>query len=304
MPAPASARFHASRAALELEDVALAHRQEIRTCAVERNAIALFNCSAVSTSASTSAAAPSETSEQSVRLSGPATNGFFSLGVAAELEAEILAQLRIGIADAVLVVLRRDHGERVGLVAPALEIKSRDLAENPGEAALDVGLLAHVGGFQQIFSDLRAGRRGHLLDADHQHDARRLRRDRLQPLVHGGGAGRAGILHPQRALEAQIRRGLQHQRSGKILRREARIEVAEHDLVDVAGLDAGVGQRPVGDPHDQALHRLAVEPAEGRMRPAHDAARHDRLHLPNFGRFPLRFTTSRGWFDQESSMPG
>jgi hypothetical protein len=35
--------------------------------------------SAVSTSLSTSAAAPSETGEQSVRLSGPATRGFFSL---------------------------------------------------------------------------------------------------------------------------------------------------------------------------------------------------------------------------------
>ena len=108
-----------------------------------------------------------------------------------------------------------------------------------------------------------------------------LGRDRLQALVHGGRTGRAGVLHPQRALEAQIRRGLQHQRGGEILRREARVEVAEHDLVDVLGLDAGVGQRAVGDPHDQALHRLAVEPAEGRMGPAHDAARHDRLHCRN-----------------------
>ncbi|MNY36159.1 hypothetical protein D3C86_1706300 [compost metagenome] len=33
---------------------------------------------AVSSSASTSAAAPSDTSEQSVRRSGPATSGFFS----------------------------------------------------------------------------------------------------------------------------------------------------------------------------------------------------------------------------------
>ena len=96
----------------------------------------------------------------------------FLADVAAELEAQILAQLRVRIADAVLVVLGRDHGERVGLVAPALEIEPGDLAENPGEAALDVGLLAHVGGFQQVFSDLRTGRRGHLLDADHQHDAR------------------------------------------------------------------------------------------------------------------------------------
>ena len=224
--------------------------------------------------------------------------------VAAELEAQILAQLRVRIADAVLVVLRRDHGERVGLVAPALEIEPGDLAENPGEAALDVGLLAHVGGFQQVFSDLGAGRRGHLLDADHQHDARRLGRDRLQPLMHGRGTGGAGVLHPQRALEAQVRRGLQHQRGGEILRREARVEVAEHDLVDVRGLDPGVGQRAVGDPHDQALDRLAVEPAEGRMRPAHDAARHDRLHLPKFGRFPLRFTTPEAGSTTKSSVAG
>ena len=51
------------------------------TCSAARNATALRSRSAVSTSASTSAAAPSETSEQSVRLSGPATRGFFSLSV-------------------------------------------------------------------------------------------------------------------------------------------------------------------------------------------------------------------------------
>ena len=173
MPASASARFQASAQPSNLRMSRLLIGRKSCTCAVERNAIALSSRSAVSTSASTSAAAPSETSEQSVRLSGPATNGILLADVAAELEAEILAQLRVGIADAVLVVLRRDHGQRVGLVAPALEIEPGDLAENSGKAALDVGLLAHIGGFQQIFSDLRAGRRGHLLDADHQHDARR-----------------------------------------------------------------------------------------------------------------------------------
>ena len=58
-------------------------------------------------------------------------------GVAAELEAEILAQLRIGIVDAIGVVLRGDRGERVRLVAMALEVGLRDLAEDAGEAALD-----------------------------------------------------------------------------------------------------------------------------------------------------------------------
>src|ERR1700721_3073292 len=52
--------------------------------------------------------------------------------------------------------------------------------------------------------------------------------------MHGGGAGGAGILDARRRFEAQVGRGLQHQRSGKILRREAGIEVAEHNLVDVA----------------------------------------------------------------------
>src|SRR5262249_32669459 len=49
---------------------------------------------------------------------------------AAEIVAEILAQLRIRIVDAVLVVLRRDEGERVRLVAVALEIAARDLPED------------------------------------------------------------------------------------------------------------------------------------------------------------------------------
>src|SRR5205814_6115470 len=48
-------------------------------CAVARKLTALPMVLAVSASVSTSAAAPSDTSEQSVRLSGPATYGFFSL---------------------------------------------------------------------------------------------------------------------------------------------------------------------------------------------------------------------------------
>ena len=62
------------RAALELEDVALRHRQEVLHMrrGAERHRLARGR-SAVSASASTIAAAPSDTSEQSVRLSGPAT---------------------------------------------------------------------------------------------------------------------------------------------------------------------------------------------------------------------------------------
>ena len=94
--------------------------------------------------------------------------------------------------------------------------------------------------------------------------------------MHGGRTGGAGILHPRRALEAQIGRSLQHQRGGEILRREAGIEMAEHDLVDVLGRDAGVGQRLARDPHNQAFDSLTGELAERRMGPSDDAGGHDR----------------------------
>ena len=97
--------------------------------------------------------------------------------------------------------------------------------------------------------------------------------------MHGGRARRAGILDPRRALEAQIGRGLQHQRRGEILRGEAGVEMAEHDLIDVLGSNAGVGKRAVGDPRHQALDRFTFELAERRVRPANDACRHFRSSL-------------------------
>ena len=48
------------------------------TWTAARKATALGMASAVSTSASTTAAAPSDTREQSVRFRGPATTGFLS----------------------------------------------------------------------------------------------------------------------------------------------------------------------------------------------------------------------------------
>ena len=197
---------------------------------------------------------------------------FLALG-AAEIVAEILAHLRVRIADAVLVVLGRDHRQRVGLVAPFLEIEPGDLAENPGKAAVDLGLLAHIRRLEQIAPDLGRGRRRHLFDADDKHDARRARVDRLDALMHGGRTGGAGVFHARRALEAQIGRGLQHQRGGKILRRKAGVEMPEHDLVDVFGGDTGVGQRLAGDPHDQAFDGFTAEFTEGSMGPP-DNARH------------------------------
>ncbi len=206
---------------------------------------------------------------------------------AAKLVTEILADLRVGIIHAVLVVLGGDARERVRLVAPALEIKAGDLAEDAGEAAVDIGLLAHVGRLEKITPDLRGGRRRHLLDADDQHDAGGAGGNRLQSLMDGGGAGRAGILHAGRALETKIGRGLQDQRGGEILRREAGVEMTEHDLVDILRRDAGIGQRLAGDVDDETFDRFAGELAERRVGPTYDASGHVRFPLSDFGRFSM-----------------
>jgi len=65
-------------------------------------------------------------------------------GVAAELVGELLLEVRIGILGAVPVRLDGDLGERVGLVAVALEIGRGDLAEDAGKARLDGGLLGDI----------------------------------------------------------------------------------------------------------------------------------------------------------------
>ena len=53
--------------------------------------------------------------------------------------------------------------------------------------------------------------------------------------------------------------------------------MAEHDLVDLLRLDPGVGERLLGDAHDQAFDGFAFELAERRMGPANDACGHDGL---------------------------
>src|SRR5437660_6277573 len=55
--------------------------------------------------------------------------------------------------------------------------------------------------------------------------------------------------------------------------------MAEHDLVDVAGSHASIAERLGRHPYDQALDRLALEPAERGMGPSNDACRHGGLLL-------------------------
>ncbi len=264
-------------AALELEHVALRHRQEVLHVlgGAERHRLAEPQRGRHVGEHDGGGAVGDQRAVGALERTGD-PRVLLALG-AAELVAEVLADLGERVGDAVAVILGGDARQRIGLVAPALEIQPRDLAEYPGKAAVDVGLLAHVGRLEQVAADLGGGGCGHLLDPDHQHDPRRTGGDRVQPLMHRGRAGGAGILHPGGALEAQISRGLQHQRRGEILVREPGIEVTQHDLVDVARPDPGVAERLLRDPDHQALDRLSLEASELGMGPTHDASRHGSL---------------------------
>jgi len=80
-----------------------------------------------------------------VRFSGAGDQRGFVGDIAAEFVAEIAAHLCHRVGDAILVVLRGDPRQRIGLVAVALEIFLGDLAEDAGEAALDLVLFLAIG---------------------------------------------------------------------------------------------------------------------------------------------------------------
>src|SRR5262249_37511380 len=112
--------------------------------------------------------------------------------------------------------------------------------------------------------------------------------------MNGRGARGAGILDPGRAFKAQIGRGLQHQRGGKVLRGEAGVEMAEHDLVDVLGGNCGIGKGIARDSHDKALDGFAGELAKRTMCPSYDAGGHylsiaESLHCRILVAFPWLF---------------
>src|SRR5207247_7160905 len=67
----------------------------------------------------------------------------------AKVIAEILAQVRVGVLRAITMVLGRDAGQRVRLVAVAIEIRLRDAAEHASKAAGRARLLARIRAFQE-----------------------------------------------------------------------------------------------------------------------------------------------------------
>ena len=139
-----------------------------------------------------------------MRLSGPATIGFLSETVRQNSKPRSFLIWAQGIGAAVAVVLGGDGGQRVRLVAVALEVGLGDVPEDAGEAALDLALLLEIGGLQQGLADRGARQLGHLLDADHEHEAR-LARPAIdfRPSMDRGRAGGAGVLDAGRGLEAE-----------------------------------------------------------------------------------------------------
>ena len=125
------------------------------------------------------------------------------------------------------MVLRRDQGERIGLVAVALEVRGSDLAEHAGKAARRFPVLRQIGGFEEIARDLGVRRVGHLLDANYKGDLGPLRFHGLDGFAHRRRAGRTGVLDAGRRLEPKGVVRLEHDRGGEVLLSEAGVEVAE-----------------------------------------------------------------------------
>ena len=201
-------------------------------------------------------------------------------GGAAELEAEILLEMRERVDRAVGVVLGGDPRQRIGPVAILLEIALGDPSEDRGETPVLAAFLLDVARLDQHFADRRAGELGHLLDADHQHAARLAGVDRVHPLVDRRRSGGAGVFHPGRRLEAQIVVRLEDQRGRKFLAHEAPIAVSDIDLVDVGGRDPRILQRAQRDLGDQRFEVAVFMLAEFRVGPAHDACGH--AEIPGF----------------------
>ena len=91
---------------------------------------------------------------------------------AAELVAEVLAHLGVGVATPFLWFLAAIARQRVGLVAVALEIASAAIRPKTPAKPPSMPSSSHIGRCSRMSPIGRAGELGHLLDADDQHDAR------------------------------------------------------------------------------------------------------------------------------------
>ena len=111
----------------------------------------------------------------------------------AEIEAEILVHVGVGVGHPVRMVLRGDHGQLRGAVTIALKIGLGDATEQAGKAALYIGFLLAVAGAEQDIADLGGRCGGHFLGTDDQRDAPTTGFDEVHGAVERCGARGAGV---------------------------------------------------------------------------------------------------------------
>ncbi|MFM8342449.1 MAG: sigma factor-like helix-turn-helix DNA-binding protein, partial [Methylomonas sp.] len=85
---------------------------------------------------------------------GARHKGIFLGGRATEVKAQIAAHVCIGVAHAVRMVLGRDGGQGIRLVAVAIEVLLRDLTKDAGKASRRGALFLDVRTFEQGFANL------------------------------------------------------------------------------------------------------------------------------------------------------
>src|SRR3954466_53394 len=83
--------------------------------------------------------------------------------------------------------------------------------------------------------------------------------------------------------------------------------MTQHDLVDVLGRDAGIGQGIAGNPHNQAFHGFADQLAKGGMGPTDDAGSHLALLCRTLVVFLRNFlgiaTVTITWVERGAALP-
>ena len=133
------------------------------------------------------------------------------------------------------MIFGSDHRQRIGLVAMTLEIGPCNLSKDTSKAAGRFAIFWQVRCLQKRFADFGSGCFRHLLNTHNKHDLGLFGGNCFQPFMHRGRARCAGIFNPQSWFEAEAIIGLQHQRGGKVLRRETPVKMTKDDGIDILG---------------------------------------------------------------------
>ncbi|MNV31701.1 hypothetical protein D3C71_1230190 [compost metagenome] len=177
--------------------------------------------------------------------------------------------MRERIADAVRVVLRRDHGHLFAVIAVAFEVGRSDLAEDAGETFRAL-FLAPVAAAQENVRDHPRRHGRHFFGADGERNAAASALDEVQRAVDRRGTGRACILEMGRRRKAQAGNPKGHEPALEALRRESVVEDTDRDGVDILRVDLSMRQGRTRHTGNQGLDIGIIEFAERGVGPTHD----------------------------------